>query len=119
MADPNRLRAATGKFDHGRLYEKKAAKVLSARLRPASGAVVGAKGDMTIGKWLLEAKTTTDASLSLKLGWLVKIAEEAHASGKVPGLIVSFVLPTGRPRPSCESEWCMVPISVFKELTNG
>lgn len=119
MADPNRLRTKTGVMDHGRLYEKQVAKTLSARLRPASGAMVGAKGDLTVGKWLLEAKTTTDASLGLKLGWLVKITEEANASGKIPGLLFSFVLPTGRPRPNCESEWVAMPVSMFKELTNG
>lgn len=119
MASPNRLRSVTGPADHGRLYEPRAAKSLSARLTPNSGAMAGAKGDMSVKNWLIESKTTVDSSLSLKFSWLVKISEEAAVQGKNPALVFSFVLPTGRPKPNAESEWVAVPMQVWKELTDG
>lgn len=113
----NRLRAEVGKQDHGKLYEAKVAPKLSARLRPASGAMVSAKGDMVMREYLIESKTTTGKSLPIELGWLVKITNEALATGKVPALLFSFVLPSGRPAPNCESEWVAVSLQTFKSLT--
>lgn len=119
MADPNRLRGPTRANDHGKLYEAKVAPKLSARLRPASGAMVGAKGDMVNKDWLFESKTTTGKTLAVELGWLVKITAEAIAARKNPALVMSFVLPSGRPVPNCESEWVAMPLQTYKELTGG
>ena len=126
MADPNRFRgAAKGLANaHGKLYEAHAVKSLGARLQPNSGAMVGAKGDMrkrsaSSGDWMIEAKTTVNASLPLELGWLVKISEEAQAAGARPALVVSFVTPAGRPRPNAPTEWVLMPLQTFKELTDG
>lgn len=116
MATPNRFRADTQSMDHGKIYEARVSRKLGARLTPASGALVGAKGDMSLGDFLLESKSTTDSSLSLKLGWLVKISEEAQCKGKKPGVIASFVLPNGRPQPMASSEWVCIPMHVFQEL---
>lgn len=116
---PNRFRQETAANAHGKAYEVRAAAKLGARLTPNSGATQGAKGDMQRGTWLLESKTTVHASLSLEFGWLVKITEEARAKAKIPGLVVGFVLPGGRPRPNAESEWVMMPMQVYQELVDG
>ena len=47
----------------GTKSEKRLSKDLGARLRPASGAMEGAKGDMTIGECLIEAKSTINATM--------------------------------------------------------
>lgn len=117
MAATNRFRTETRSNEHGKLYEPKVARRIGARLTPNSGAMVGAKGDMTKDKWLLELKTTKDASLSIQLSWLVKITEEAQAKSKIPSLLFSFVLPDGRPRPNAETEWVAMPLQVYLELT--
>jgi hypothetical protein len=79
-----------------------------------------AKGDMRVaGKdrtWLMESKTTSAGSMSVELGWLVKISEEAHRQGQTPALLIAFVTPTGRPRPNAETEWVAMPLQVFNEL---
>jgi hypothetical protein len=80
--------------------------------------MVGAKGDMVMHDWLLESKTTTGKTLAVELGWLVKITSEALSSKKTPALVMSFVLPSGRPVPNCESEWVAMPLQTFKELTS-
>ena len=118
-ANPFRTAPPTVANTHGKAYEGRAAKTMKARLQPASGAMVGAKGDFssTVGRPLLyEAKSTTSSSLSVKLEWLVKITEEAQAQAKTPVLMMAFVLPTGRPTPNCSSEWCAVPLPVFQEM---
>jgi hypothetical protein len=115
----NRLRSEVGKQDHGKLWETKVAPKLSARLRPASGAMVGAKGDFAshLGKPVLfEAKSTTGKTLAVEFGWLVKITSEALKEGKTPALVLGFVQPDGRPRPNCESEWVAVPITEYQEM---
>jgi len=119
MADPNRLRATAPRNAHGKLYEPKVAKVLSARLTPNSGAVAGFKGDMSMGRWLIESKTTVNSTMSLDLGWLVKITEEANTRGMNPALLVAFVQPDGRPKANAESQWVMMPLSHFQDLTDS
>lgn len=115
MADPNPLRTKAAPMAHGRLYEARAALTMGGTLRPNSGAMASAKGDMTINNWLLELKTTTDNSLSVKLGWLVKITEESVAMGKYPALLFSFVGTNGKPR-NAETEWVCIPKQKFMEL---
>lgn len=116
---------ARAKGAHGKTFEKKGAASLAARLTPASGAMEGAKGDMVKKRkhgqssFLLEAKSTTAASLPLKLEWLTKITSEALAKGMQPAVLVGFVTPEGKPIPMCESEWVLVPKQVFQELVDG
>ena len=98
----------------GRKSEASLAKALGGRARPASGAMPGAKGDIDLGAFLLEAKSTTQESMILKMAWLLKIAREAKSEGKTPALSVSFVDQAGQP--FFDSEWVLVPMYKFKEM---
>jgi hypothetical protein len=101
----------------GTKSEKRLSKDLGARLRPASGAMEGAKGDMTLGECLIEAKSTINATIGLKHSWLSKIGTEARSEGKTPALIVSFITPDGTP--IIDGEWALIPLHKFKELSDG
>ena len=92
--------------------EQRTAKALGARLQPASGAMSAAKGDMKTDRFLIEAKSTTSASLGLKLDWLLKIGEEARRVGRSPCVAIDFIYPSG----SSKERWLMVPEYVWKEL---
>ena len=98
----------------GRSSEKRLTRTLGGRGRPGSGALEGAKGDIDLGAILLEAKSTTNASMALKLDWLVKIAGEARSEGKTPALAVSFVKPDGSAL--MDGEWVLIPLHKFREL---
>lgn len=100
--------------DAGRASEKKLAKSLGARMRPASGAMAGAKGDMTMGRILIEAKSTVNESFSLKYAVLGKISQEALSEGKAPALAITFTDPKGKPVNF--GEWVMLPKAVFQQL---
>ena len=100
----------------GRKSEKRLARDLGAKERPASGAMAGAKGDMALGDVLLEAKSTTQTTMALKLDWLVKIGAEARAEGRTPALAISFVRPDGHPQ--IDGDWVAIPMYLFKELTS-
>ena len=80
---------------------------------PASGAMQGAKGDIDFDRVLMEAKSTTNESLGVKLDWLVKITQEARNACKSPALAVSFVKPDGSPRQF--GEWVLVPRHIWQE----
>jgi hypothetical protein len=97
----------------GRLSEKKVLKSLGAKATPASGAMVGAKGDGELGDFLLELKSTTAQSIAISVGWLSKISQEALNKGKTPAVVISFVMPDGSPQMKVNSEWVMVPRYVF------
>lgn len=64
--------------------EKKDAKKMGARLRPASGSFPTAKGDMTKGNYLIESKVTSKDRYTLKENTLKKIIQEALKEGKLP-----------------------------------
>lgn len=112
---PNRKRGRIG--DAGRASEAKVGKSLGAKMRPASGAMEGLKGDMTLGDFLIESKSTVGASMSIKHAWLGKISSEAMFSGKQPALTVTFTWPDGSP--VNYGEWVMVPLHVWKGLIDG
>ena len=99
----------------GRSSESRLAKVLGARLTPASGAMQGAKGDIMLKDFLIEAKSTLRDSFSVQLSQLAKIRAEALSAGKSPMLSVSFCTGNGAPRES--GEWAMIPLRVWRELT--
>jgi hypothetical protein len=98
----------------GRRSEKRLARELGADPRLASGAL-DRKGDMALGECLIEAKSTTQASLGLKFSWLAKISNEARSEGRTPCLTVSFVDEQGNPH--LDGEWALIPMHRFKELT--
>lgn len=107
-----------GTTGHGTVSEKRVASKLGARQTPGSGAKRGAKGDAVLKsedqKFLIESKSTINASLSVELGWLVKIAHEALNDGAVPVLTMSFVTPEGRERP--HGDWVAVPRWAAQDL---
>lgn len=98
----------------GRKSEQRVAKMLGGRLRPASGALEGAKGDIVMDKFLVEAKSSQRMSITIKLDWLCKIAREARSEGKTPALTVSFVTPEGRAQ--LDGDWVMIPMHTFEEM---
>jgi hypothetical protein len=100
----------------GRASEKRLAHQLGGRLRPASGAMEGAKGDIDLGTVLMEAKSSRRESLTVKLDWLLKITKEARTEGKSPALSVSFVMEDGRPRP--DGQWVLIPLSTWLGVTS-
>ena len=99
--------AKNGTTGHGAKSEARIAKYMRARLSPASGAMVGAKGDARTEDFLIECKSTVAETMKLDLGWLVKIATEARAKGLDPALTISFVTPEGKPRGDRE----LVPVA--------
>lgn len=104
-----------GSTGHGNRSESRVAKSLSAQLRPASGALKGAKGDLLLPEFLVEAKSTVSDSLSVKLSWMVKITIESLNIGKTPALAISFVTPEGKAKP--HGDWVAIPLTTFQELT--
>ena len=97
----------------GRKSEKRLTKVLGGRETAASGAF-GDKGDIDLGLALVEAKSTTQESMGVKMAWLAKIAREARAVGKSPALAISFVNAEGQPL--LDGEWVAVPLHKFQEM---
>lgn len=112
-----RLQAKGIDSGHGRKSEKRVAKDLGAIQTPGSGAFKGHKGDARLNtetkKFLIESKATKNATMTLDLGWLVKIATEAMNERRTPALSVSFVNPDGTPR--VHGDWVMIPMRDFKE----
>lgn len=100
----------------GRASENKVASRMGARLTPSSGALAGAKGDMTTPRFLIEAKSTLKDSMTLKLDWLCKIGAEARSKGKTPALTITFVRPNGEP--VMNGRWVMIPENLFEAFSN-
>lgn len=77
-----------GKKEPTRFYSKKQendlAKQFDGERVKNSGATRFAKGDVTLGKWLLEAKTkmTPSKSMTIQKEWLEKNSQEALFMGK-------------------------------------
>jgi UDP-N-acetyl-D-mannosaminuronic acid transferase (WecB/TagA/CpsF family) len=98
----------------GIVAEAKTAKRVNAILTPNSGALAGAKGDMKVGDFLMEAKSTTNDSMGIKLDWLAKINSEALRSRKHPALSVVYADEKGDPRQN--GAWVMIPEWLFERL---
>lgn len=114
MKNPYRTTLKTG--EAGRVSESRLAKTLGARLTPASGALVGAKGDMKLPDYLIEAKSTSTNTMSLQLAWAVKISEEALATAKTPAITISFTNDQGKSNRF--GDWVLIPLHHYKELTS-
>ena len=84
----------------GRKAEGSIAKRLKGELRPGSGALDGAKGDMLLASpsftFLMENKTTLGESFSVKKEWVLKIYQEALETNKTPALSFQFVDALGK-----------------------
>lgn len=100
--------------DHGTKAEKRLAKRIGATLTPASGALDHAKGDMTIGGFRNESKSTIHDSIRVRLDDLLKISQEALAQGEQPSLTIQFVTRDGRVRH--QGSWVLVPEQVYKSI---
>ncbi len=98
----------------GRISEKRLSKTLGGTLRPNSGAVEGAKGDIVVGKTLVEAKSTTGRSIKIEHSWLGKISKEARDAGKTPLLALSFTSEDGRPVPN--GEWVCMKLTDYQYM---
>ena len=120
MANPYLERRRKQLNPHGKKSEKRIAKKMGARLTPASGAMRGSKGDAVMQKkqhkFRIENKSTTSLTLTVDIGWLVKIKEEAMASGELPALTLSFVNADGKTNPNV-GDWIAMPLWVFETLT--
>lgn len=101
----------------GRDSEKKVAERLGGKLKPASGSMTGAKGDMELPEFLLEAKSTVHESLSLKREWLKKIGAEALGVNKYPAVSITFTTEDGTPKH--RGRWILITEDMFRELTKG
>lgn len=100
----------------GRKSENKLAKSLGAKVTPASGAMDSAKGDMVHREFLIEAKSTVNKSLSVKLEWLEKVTQESLETGKTPALSIRFTDNDGKAL-RC-GDWVAVPRYVYEEIAN-
>ena len=112
--NPSLLTRMSNPENVGRAAEKHQAKRLGARATPASGALAGAKGDMTLENFRIETKATNAVSYRLNLDDLLKIQQEALEQSQVPAFSVQFVMGNGRPKRN--GSWVMIPESVFREL---
>jgi hypothetical protein len=93
--------------------EKRVSRSIGGRQTPASGALAGAKGDINREDVLLEAKSTSANSISIKYVDLAKITREARSMQKFPALTVSFTMPDGTAVP--DGDWVLVPLSEWKD----
>lgn len=92
--------------------EKSIAEKLGGYARPASGAILGHKGDFALERFLGDSKNTSGSSILVKKKDLIKIDREALGEGKYPVLVISFeTMAEGVSR-----EWACIPIGIFGEL---
>jgi hypothetical protein len=119
MSNPFIKRTTRSKTAHGNLSEKRVAKRLGYRQTPASGALDHAKGDFKSKDFLGEAKATTKESISLKLAWLRKNESHALLIGRKPVLVLSFVRPSGAGVAGGTSDYVVLPLGVFEEITGA
>lgn len=101
----------------GRKSEDRTAKRLNALKTPASGAT-GAKGDMDLGDFKIEAKSTVKWKAPFSYSEVCKIKHEAIHAGKHPAIAVTFVA-VGSGRPRKDGRWILIEEDVFKELVDG
>lgn len=98
----------------GRVAEKSLAKRLGGSVTPGSGALDGAKGDVKVGDFLIENKTSTRDSFSIKKDHLYKIYQESLEVTKTPALAIQFVNSEGKS--DKRDRWVMMPESAFMEF---
>ena len=98
--------------DRASLQEKVSASRYGGRVKPGSGSSALSKGDVQTRAFLIEMKQTIHGSISVKGEWLEKITNEARGEGRLPALEIKLKVSD----PLCESEWVLVPSSVFAEF---
>jgi hypothetical protein len=92
-------------------HEKALAKRLGGSTTPASGATDSKKGDIVVGEFLLDDKSTIKDSLTVTKDMLIKISREAREAGKSPALSLSF-----SNMGLTAKTWVCVPIDEFERL---
>lgn len=85
---------------HGRQAEESLAKRTRGTQQPGSGAVAGAKGDVTVAtseiSLLIENKTTKGVSLTLQKDWLLSVYQYALEQNRIPALAFQFTNDAGK-----------------------
>lgn len=116
MSEPSFLRRGNGKDKGvaGRAAERLIAKRVGGTTTPGSGALEGAKGDLRVGSFLVENKSSTNDSFSIKKDHLYKIYQEALEVSKSPALSFQFVNSHGTS--DKRDRWVCMPESVFMEF---
>jgi len=100
--------------DTGLKAEKKLAARLGGRQTLASGARGDDKGDVEVGRWLIEGKATVTGNYALKHLEMSKISTEALSKGRRPAFSVLFVDERGNPLRF--GSWVLIRESDFQEL---
>jgi len=101
----------------GQEIERRILKEIGARRQPRSGGIPGFPNDGTIGRYLIEVKSTTKKSLGLKRKWLEDLEENALTHGKTPAIIVVFN--DAKRVTNQRQEWVAVPRWKFERLTKN
>ncbi len=99
---------------HGQKSETRVLGDMDAMQTIASGSIDGMKSDGTKDNLRIECKATVKKSISLKHEWLLKIREEALATGKVPVLTISFVDGDGQAKSG--GDFAVIPLYMFMDF---
>ncbi len=99
---------------HGTKAENRLSKRLGGQTTRASGATANDKGDIKLGLFLVESKSTIHDSLTIQRSWLDKIETEAKHKQKHPALAIQYVDKQGIP--VSNGSWVAMPESLFQEL---
>ncbi len=89
MAVPSYLKGKTPQ-EKGRRYEKKLAKKLGVKAQPGSGAFPLYKEDIELDDCLIQVKTTTKKSYTLKNDDLKTLVRNATKVGKIPVMVINI-----------------------------
>lgn len=73
-----------------REQERRLAESLRGVVMPGSGNRPGARGDVHVGRWVIEAKWTQAKRFALRDTVLTKLASQAAAVGKFPAMVIEF-----------------------------
>ncbi len=100
-------------------HENRIASAIGGHRLPRSGGMspskwakgVTADGDISSKDFLVEHKSTENASISLKLEWLNKVSEGANRSNKDPMVVITFAQGLRQ-----TDDWVLLPSSVFERL---
>ena len=103
-----------GKGKQGRRAEVLLVDRLGGKLRRGSGNKEGEKGDVLVGNFLIENKTTLGNSIRLELDWLLKIYQEALETSRIPALSFQFVNESGKSEK--RGRWVCIPEHLLNEL---
>jgi len=98
--------------ESARRHQDRVAEALVGKVQPASGAVVGYKGDVVTRFFKVECKTTGRKSMSIKSDWLTKLFIEAEQEQQLPAMALEFQqlsLAVGK-------QWALIPLPVLSRL---